>query len=172
MAIRYWLVVQPLDRARRQIEGGYLQLPRGRREGLAQMREADGVALYSPRRSNPDGQALRAFVGAGRIEDAEAYGAPLRLDGPVLWRRRARWSADPAPAPLRPLRDVLELTRSRFWGERLQDGLVELSRRDFEIVAEALARPAPEPSRLGMGLVRPAPPERPAGDPVVLEDPW
>lgn len=182
MALRYWLVVQPLDRARRQIDGGYVQLPWGRLRGLDAMRESDGVALYAPRQRNPDGEPLRAVVATGRVRDGAPYRAEAGRAELELWRLRVAWDPEGSPAPIRPLRDHLELTRAhRFWGEQLRDGLTELSRRDFEIMRAAVARPAPEPSRLGMGLLR-EPPGRAAprtstvagagDDDLVLGEPW
>lgn len=152
MALRYWLVVQPLDRARQLVEGGYVQAPWGVREGVEAMGESDGVALYSPRESNPDGEPLRAFVQAGRVAPGAAYQAGGRGSAP--WRREVDWLPEARVAPVRPLRDVLQLTRDRYWGERLRDGWLELTRRDFEVIEDAVRRPAPEPSTLAMGLLR------------------
>lgn len=152
MSIRYWLVVQPLDRARQLVEGGYVQVPWGALDGVAQLREADGVALYSPREHNPDGEPLRAFVQAGRVLAGEAYQPGGRGASP--WRRDVEWLPEAQIAPIRPLRDLLELTRDRYWGEQLRDGWLEISRRDFEIAEDAVRRPAPEPSSLVLGMLR------------------
>lgn len=152
MSIRYWLVVQPLDRARALAGGGYVQVPWGLREGVADMREADGVALYSPREQNPDGEPLRAFVQAGRVLAGDAYQVGGR--GVAIWRRDVEWLPETRPAPVRPLRDLLELTRDRYWGEQLRGGWLEISRRDFIIIEDAVRRPAPEPSRMMIRMLR------------------
>lgn len=152
MALRYWLVVQPLDRAREQVAGGFVQAPWGVREAVESMGESDGVALYCPRDRNPDGEPLRAFAQAGRVAPGEAYQAGGRGSSP--WRRDVDWLPDARLAPVRPLRDLLELTRNRYWGEQLRDGWLELSRRDFIIIEDAVRRPAPEPSALAMGMLR------------------
>ncbi|KAB1662209.1 EVE domain-containing protein [Pseudoclavibacter chungangensis] len=153
MAIRYWLVVQPLDRARELVAGGFVQVPWGLREGVADMGESDGVVLYSPREHNPDGEPLRAFVQAGRVLDTEPVQWGGRGSSP--WRRRVEWMRDARVAPVRPLRELLDLTRDdRYWGERLRNGWLEITRRDFIVVEDAVRRPAPEPSALGMGFLR------------------
>lgn len=153
MAIRYWLVVQPLDRARDLVDGGYVQVPWGALEGVAEMRESDGVVIYCPRERNPDGEPLRAFAQAGRVLDDEPYQAGGRGYSP--WRRRVEWMRDARLAPVRPLRDLLDLTRDdRYWGERLRNGWLELTRRDFTVVEDAVRRPPPEPSMLGMTFLR------------------
>ncbi|PPG30923.1 EVE domain-containing protein [Pseudoclavibacter sp. RFBG4] len=153
MAIRYWLVVQPFDRALAMVEGGFVQAPWGALEGVEQMRVSDGVTLYCPREVNPDGEPLRSVVQAGYVLDDEPYRAGGRGSSP--WRREVQWMREARPALIRPLRDLLDLTRNdKYWGERLRAGWLELSRRDFEIFEDAVRRPSPEPSALGMGLIR------------------
>lgn len=152
MSIRYWLVVQPLDRARLLVEGGFVQVPWGRYEGVAEMREADGVALYSPRERNPEGEPLRAFVQAGRVAPGEAYQPGGRGASP--WRRDIEWMRESRIAPIRPLRDMLEFTGGRYWGEQLRDGWLEISRRDFIVAQDAVRRRAPEPSGFAVRALR------------------
>lgn len=165
--IRYWLVVQPLDRARTMVEGGYVQAPWGVRAAVEPMGESDGVVLYAPREQNPDGEPLRAVVAAGRVLDAEPYRAGDRGASP--WRRAVEWLPDARIAPIRPLRDQLELTGDRFWGERLRDGWLELSRRDFELLEDAVRRRPPEPGRIAPSML-----ERPISSPppMLRETGW
>lgn len=145
MGIRYWLIVQPLDRARELIASGYAQVTWGGLEPLDRMRVADGVVLYCPRYENPDGESLRAAVQAGRVTSDEAYRSGTGGRSP--WRVDVEWLPDAQFGYIRPLRDMLELTRdSKFWGEQLKPGWVELSRRDFEIFEDAVRRSAPDPS--------------------------
>ncbi|MDJ1371307.1 EVE domain-containing protein [Gulosibacter molinativorax] len=145
MGIRYWLIVQPLDRARDLIDGGFAQVSWGSLEPLDRMGVADGVVLYSPRYQNPDGEPLRAAVQAGRVVSEQPYQPGTAGRSP--WRVDVEWLPDARFAYIRPLRDMLELTRdSKFWGEQLRPGWVEISRRDFEIFEDAVRRPAPEPS--------------------------
>lgn len=149
MAIRYWLFVHPLDRARELMAGGFVQHAWGEAQPLQTMAEADGVVLYCPRTENPDGEPLRSLAGAGRVVTAEAYRVGGR--GRTLWRHDVQWLPESQLAPIRPLRDTLELTRnSAFWGEQLRPGWVELSARDFMICEDAVRRAAPAPSQFGM----------------------
>ena len=153
MAIRYWLVVQPLDRARELVASGCVQVPWGAREPLDQMRVSDGVILYSPRVSNPDGEPLRAAVASGRVvsEVPRQWGNAGRSP----WRHDVDWLPDARVASIRPLRDMLELTRDdRFWGEQLRPGWVEISARDFDILTDAVRRPSPDPSGFMLRALR------------------
>ena len=67
MAIRYWLLVHPLDRARELMESGHARVAWSGPQPVSQFREADGVVLYSPRTHNPEGEPLRAAL---RLEAA------------------------------------------------------------------------------------------------------
>lgn len=145
MGIRYWLIVHPLDRARELIDGSFAQVSRGSLEPLDQMRVSDGVVLYCPRYENPEGEPLRAAVQAGRVLSEQPY--QTGGSGRSPWRVDVEWLPDAQFGFIRPLRDMLDLTRdSKFWGEQLRPGWVELSRRDFEIFEDAVRRPAPDPS--------------------------
>nr|WP_225752249.1 hypothetical protein [Pseudoclavibacter sp. Marseille-Q3772] len=149
MAIRYWLFVHPLDRARELIANGVVQHAWGGVEPLNLMRESDGMVLYCPRTENPDGDPLRVLAQAGRVLTAEPYRVGGR--GRTLWRHDVQWLPESQLAPIRQLRDLLELTRnSMFWGEQLRPGWVELSQRDFMICEDAVRRSAPAPSPFGV----------------------
>lgn len=59
-------------------------------------------------------------------------------NGFVPWRRRVIWQAA-EPASIRPLLEVLELTRGQAgWGMVFRYGQREISRRDFALIARAM----------------------------------
>jgi hypothetical protein len=152
VAIRYWLLVHPLDRARQLVETGVARVTWGNEQPVSSFREADGVIIYSPREYNPDGEPLRAAVAAGRVT-GEAY--QLGGHGTPRWVAPVDWLPGARIAPIRPLRDMLELTRdTKFWGEQLRDGWVELSQRDFMILEDAVRPAAPEPSGFAIDAIR------------------
>lgn len=150
VAIRYWLGVVQREHVLRGVAQGIAQFNHGSKSAATRLRESDGVVYYSPRTSYPDGDPLREFTAIGRVTDDEAYQA---LDGPTVtsgggepfrpWRRRVDWDLDAVAAPIRPLVGVLELTASPNWGYQLRRGLVELSRRDFDIIRAEMHGGAP-----------------------------
>lgn len=169
LGIRYWLIVHPLDRARDLIDGGYAQVAWGALEPLDQMRESDGVVLYCPRYENPDGEPLRAAVQAGRVTSERPYQAGSGGRSP--WRVDVRWLPEAQFGFIRPLRHMLDLTRdSRFWGEQLRPGWAQLSRRDFEILEDAVRRPAPDPSGFMLRAIHEGPADGPGGAPDGFDD--
>jgi len=123
------------DHVRRCVELGIAQIGHGRRAGLARLGAGDGLVYYSPRRARGDAGTLRAFTAVGRIADDELWQADEGGFHP--WRRRAEYEPVPDPVPLDRVRTGLELTRAPNWGYPLRRGLVELSRGDFERIADA-----------------------------------
>jgi len=146
MAIRYWLGIVHRDHVRIGVAGAFAQVGHGRREGLGRMREADGLAYYSPRES-AEGEPLKCFTAIGRIADDEIFQAPVDGGDPSWrpWRRRVEYRHDVTDAPIRPLLGVLEFTRDNLnWGYQLRKGLIELSRHDFEVIGQAMRLPSPD----------------------------
>lgn len=88
MAIRYWLVVQPLDRAQLMMAHGFVQVPWGPREPLEQLNESDGVVLYSPRETNPDGETFAL----SSVRAVCCRGSRTRREDAARHRGGARWS--------------------------------------------------------------------------------
>ncbi|MEJ3404501.1 EVE domain-containing protein [Rathayibacter sp. YIM 133350] len=150
MAIRYWLGVVQRDHALLGVRQGIAQLNHGSKAAVARLREADGFVYYSPRTSLADGEPLREFTGVGRVADDAVYQADA---GPMMtdrsgepfrpWRRRIDFDRDVVPVPIRPLIGVLDFTAASNWGFPLRRGLIEISRRDFEIIRAEMVRRAP-----------------------------
>jgi hypothetical protein len=65
------------------------------------------------------------------------------------WRRLVEWDHDAVATPIRPLLGALDFTRDRpDWGYQLRQGLIELSRHDFELIGRQM-RPSPGETRRG-----------------------
>lgn len=142
MAIRYWLGVVQRDHVLRGVDLGIAQLNHGSKQAISRLREADGLVYYSPRVSGPEGAPLREFTAIGRIADDAVF---QDADGAVMtnsfgepyrpWRRRVDYDQFAVPASIRPLIPLLDFTSvTPNWGFQLRQGLIELSKRDFEII--------------------------------------
>lgn len=139
---RYWMGVVHRDHVLRGVSQGIVQTNHGAKFSVAKMRSGDGFVFYSPKDVYPDGRSLREFTAIGLIAPGEVWQAHLPLaDGTAFrpWRRKADWDESASPAPITPLLDVLELTRGiRNWGLQLQKGHLQLSERDFRIIAQQM----------------------------------
>ena len=135
---RYWIGVASRDHVLLGVAGGFCQLGHGKAAPVKRLSPGDWIAYYSPRTAYSGGELLQAFTAIGRIAPGEPYIAdqgggfrPTRRD--VSFAERAH------EAPIRPLLDRLTLTRGKpSWGAALRRGLVEVSGRDFQVIAQAM----------------------------------
>ena len=142
----YWVVTASADHAARGKAEQIVQANHGKDAALRRMQPGEGVVIYSPRTSFPDGPALQAFTLIGRVADD----APFQHDnaGRLMWRRPVLWQ-DTGWAPIRPLLGQLDLTRGlTSWGMAFRYGLTKLSRADFALIARAMLGQAPISAQL------------------------
>jgi hypothetical protein len=135
----YWIGVVSKAHAYAAISGGHVELNHGKAGPLERMREGDGVALYSPRTSDPDGERLQAFTAVGRVAGSPIVQA-RSSDGSAPFRRGVHyWPAN--DAPIKPLIESLSFIRSKLhWGAPFRFGFVRISEADFAQIAEAMGR--------------------------------
>ena len=110
MASRTWVLVASLDHARRGVEDGYVMANHGKRAPLARMAVGDGILIYSPSRSFPRGEALRAITVVGAVTGADVEPSEAIPGG---FRRRAQLR-EIEPVPLTTIRDHLPTAKLRF----------------------------------------------------------
>ena len=132
----YWAVTASADHAARGKREGIVQAGHGKDAPLRRMNPGDGVVIYSPRATYPDGPALQAFTLIGRIAPAEPY--LHEVGDQLMWRRPVIWQ-DARITPIRPLLDDLEVTKGlKSWGMAFRYGLTKLMRADFARIAKAM----------------------------------
>ena len=107
---RSWVIVASRDHARRGVSGGFVMANHGKRAPLARMSRGDGVFIYSPTTSYPDGERLRAITIVGEITGDAPEPSPLILGG----SRREASLREIEPLPLEAIRGHLPLSRIRF----------------------------------------------------------
>ncbi len=138
-----WLGVVSAEHARRAVEGGFIQLNHGKRQGVARLREGDGFAIYSPTDRLGEKTPLRAFTAIGVVADAEAYLAePMSMGarGTIRpWRRRVEFNVV-QPVALADVTADLHLTQQPHWGYQLRRGLVALPVEDFQVLRDAMSQ--------------------------------
>ena len=83
----------------------------GKRAPLARMAVGDGLFVYSPRTTYPDGEPLRAVTFVGEVTGAEPEPSDVIPGG---YRRRATLRELDRPVPLAEVRDHLPTSRLRF----------------------------------------------------------
>ena len=140
-AAKYWVVTASADHAAIGRAEGIVQAGHGKAAPLLRLRAGDGVVIYSPRATYPDGPSLQAFTAIGRVVVGEPW-LGVMAGGFRPWRRVVAW-AEATPAPIRPLLQALDLTRGlASWGMAFRYGLRPLSEADFACIARAMGAEA------------------------------
>lgn len=132
----YWVITASADHAARGKAEGIVQANHGKDSPLRRTKPGDGVVIYSPRTTYPDGPPLQAFTLIGRVAEAEPFQHDMA--GTLMWRRPVVWQ-DARWAPIRPMLNDLDITRGlTSWGMAFRYGLTKLSRADFAKIARAM----------------------------------
>jgi predicted RNA-binding protein len=101
------------------------------------MQAGDGIVIYSPRESYPDGKVLQYFTAIGRIETGEVYRVEMAADFKP-YRIDVRF-VKCHPTPIKPLINSLSFIRNKKkWGAAFRFGHLEIPAVDFRVIAEAM----------------------------------
>ena len=120
---RHWVVVVSRDHARRGVTGGFIMANHGKRAPLARMSRGDGIIIYSPTTSYPDGEPLRAVTMVGEVTGDAPEPSEVIAGG----FRRAAALREVEPVALADIRDHLPASRIRF-------GFFEIDAADAEAI--------------------------------------
>jgi hypothetical protein len=132
-----WIGVVSRAHVQIGVQGGFIQLNHGRKAPLQKLRAGDGLVMYSPRTSYPDGEPLQAFTAIGRVASGEIYQVemapdfkPYRIDIRFLPCREA---------PIKPLLERLSFIKDKaHWGAAFRFGQLKVPAADFAVIAEAM----------------------------------
>jgi EVE domain len=135
----YWIGVVSRSHVQLGVQGGVVQLGHGKRAPLARMRAGDGLVMYSPRTSYPDGEALQSFTAIGIVTSGQIYQVemspdfkPYRVDVSYL---------DCRETPIKPLVERLSFIRNKTnWGAAFRFGQIKIPADDFALIAQTMGR--------------------------------
>ena len=122
---RHWVVVASRDHARRGTEGGFIMANHGKKAPLARMSRGDGILVYSPTTTFPQGEPLRAVTFVGEVTGDEPVPSEVIPGG----FRRAAELREVTPVPLADIREHLPTSRIRF-------GCFEIDAADAEAIRQ------------------------------------
>ena len=134
---RYWCGVISRTHIAIGNEGGFIQLNHGKRTALSRLRAGDGLVVYSPRTSYPDGEPLQAFTAIGVIKDDRIYQVDMG-DGFVPYRRDVKYIPC-QDAPIKYLIGDLSFIKNKaHWGMYFRFGYLQIPEEDFALIAEKM----------------------------------
>jgi hypothetical protein len=127
---RSWVIVASRDHARRGVSGGFVMANHGKRAPLSRMSRGDGILIYSPTTTYPDGVPLRAITIVGEVTGEAPEPSDLIAGG----FRRTASLREIEPLPLEEVRAYLPVSRIRF-------GFFELDSADAEAIWALVDKP-------------------------------
>jgi len=134
---RYWIGVVSLSHAQKGVAGGYAQVSHGKAAPLRRLQEGDWFIYYSPKTDMEHGEPLQQFTAIGRVKDDKVYQSAMSKDF-VPFRRDIAYVKCTA-APIQPLISGLSFIKDPVrWGYPFRTGLLEITRKDFELIAGAM----------------------------------
>src|ERR1700737_3991114 len=133
----YWIGVVSRSHVRIGVKGGFIQLSHGKKAPLQKFRAGDGLVMYSPRTSYPDGEPLQSFTAIGTVVSGEIYQVEMAADFKP-YRIDVRFS-DRTETPIKPLIETLSFIRSKtHWGAAFRFGQLKIPAADFAQIAQAM----------------------------------
>ena len=134
---QFWIGVVSREHVHRGVEEGFIQLNHGKKAPLQRLRAGDGLAMYSPRTSHPDGERLQHFTAIGVIASGEIYQVEISKDFKPYRVDVAFLKAE--ETPIKPLVEHLSFIKSkRHWGAAFRFGYVKIPQEDFALIAKAM----------------------------------
>lgn len=125
---RHWVIVASHDHARRGVRDGFVMANHGKRSPLARMSPDDGILIYSPTTTYPEGEPLRAITIVGEVTGDEPEPSNVIAGGYC----RAASLREIEPLPLGEIRERFPVSRIRF-------GFFELDAADAEFIRNLVA---------------------------------
>ena len=133
----FWIGVVSRSHVEVGVKGGFVQLSHGKKAPLEKLRAGDGLIMYSPRTSYPDGEVLQFFTAIGEVTSGHIYQVemtpsfrPYRVDVRFLKCHEA---------PIKQLIDQLSFIKKKtHWGAVFRFGQVKISGEDFNLIAKAM----------------------------------
>jgi hypothetical protein len=133
----YWIGVVSRSHVRIGVKGDFIQLSHGKEAPLQKFRAGDGLVMYSPRTSYPDGEALQSFTAIGYIASGEVYQVEMSPDFKP-YRINVHFSSC-GETPIKPLLDKLSFLKNKtHWGAAFRFGQLKIPAADFALIAEAM----------------------------------
>ena len=133
----YWIGVVSRSHVQIGVKGGFIQLNHGKKTPLQKFRAGDGLVMYSPRTSYPDGEPLQSFTAIGSIISGEVYQIEMSRDFKP-YRVDVQFSTC-SEAPIRPLLDKLSFIANKaHWGAAFRFGQLKIPAKDFALIAQAM----------------------------------
>lgn len=134
---RYWIGVASRDHVLKAVQGGFAQLCHGKHAPLKKMKTGDWIIYYSPKVNFRDTAPHQKFTAIGQITDEHVFQVNIEDDFKPF-RRNINFISC-TETPIQPLISKLVFIKSsKYWGYSFRYGHLEISEKDFKLIAEKM----------------------------------
>lgn len=134
---QHWIGIVSREHVQIGVQGGFIQLNHGKKAPLQRLHAGDGLAMYSPRTSYPDGEALQRFTAIGIVSSGEIY--QVKMSDDFLPYRLDVQFFKGTETDIKPLIEQLSFIKNKTrWGAAFRFGYIKIPAYDFEIIAKAM----------------------------------
>lgn len=135
--IHYWIGVASKEHVQKGVLGGFAQVCHGKAGPLNRMEEGDWIVYYSPTLKFGGKEACQSFTAIGKINCGAPYSVRMAQDF-IPWRRDVFFFRS-REIPIQTLLQHLCFIKDKQkWGYPFRRGCFEISRDDFQIIAQAM----------------------------------
>jgi hypothetical protein len=135
---RYWLGTVSKTHVESGKRESICQVCHGKEAALARMAPGDYLVYYSSKLDMGGAEPYQCFTAVARIADDHVYPFEVTKDF-VPFRRRVEYLPNAADAPIRALIPDLDFIKNKSsWGMSLRNGLIQISKADFDLIARAM----------------------------------
>ncbi len=135
---QFWIGVVSREHVRLGVGGGFIQLNHGKSAPLQRMRAGDGLVMYSPRTSYPDGQPLQRFTAIGIVATGTTYQVEMAEDFKP-YRIDVAFFGEAAEVAIQPLVERLSFIKNKtHWGAAFRFGYLKVPPSDFDLIAKEM----------------------------------
>ncbi|CAI9393579.1 EVE domain-containing protein [Niallia sp. Sow4_A1] len=134
---RFWIGIASRDHVLNAVQGGFAQLCHGKLAPLRNMSTGDWIIYYSPKINFKESAPHQKFTAIGRIIDEDVYQVNMGNDF-VPFRRNIDFFPS-IKTPIKPLIPKLSFIKNtKYWGHSFRYGHIEISEKDFKLIAEKM----------------------------------
>lgn len=137
---QFWIGVVSRSHVEIGVKGGFIQLNHGKKAPVQRLKAGDGLVMYSPRESFPDGAPLQAFTAIGSVTSGDVFQVEMSPEFKP-WRVHTQFVAC-KEVPIKPLIDALSFIKSKtHWGAAFRFGMLKVPAEDFALIATQMGAP-------------------------------
>ncbi len=135
--MKYWIAVISKDHVIKGKEWKILQVCHGKKTPLKRIHKEDYIIFYSSKISINDKKPYQKFTAIAKATDDTIYQIE-QFKGFEPFRRKVQF-LDCKETEIRPLINELEfIPNKKSWGFPFRYGLLEISKKDFELISSKM----------------------------------